>query len=104
MATHIQYRAIAGVRTRVDIPVKVKIIGCAMLATILVAKVWVRMQITSEGYRLADAQSKTVDLDMQKRELELKLSIMKRRDYLLSEAQTRLGLREPKRSEVWKIE
>lgn len=105
MAISLQYQVIYATkgRERVYIPLKVKIFCSAVLAITLLAKVWIRLEITDNGYKLADERHKTVNLDMQRREAELRLSVAKRRDNLLSESSRRLGLQEPQVNQVWKI-
>ena len=60
--------------------------------TPLAFKVWVRIECTSLGYVLAKEKQSTVALDMQRRELDLQLSVLKRADTLSKKAHTKLGL------------
>ena len=62
-------------------------------------RVWIKLEKTDLGYRLARERNYTVKLDMERRELEMKLSVAKRPDVLKARA-AQLGLHEPDRSQV----
>ena len=53
------------------------------------------------GYRLADARQTTVELDMERRDLELQLSVLSRPDRLRRLAQDRLGLQDAQPHQVY---
>lgn len=64
----------------------------ALLLSALCLKVWSQVVITDLGYEISRERTKSVELDMNKRELELQLSFIKRPDKISHEAKTRLGL------------
>jgi cell division protein FtsL len=53
------------------------------------------------GYRLADARQVTVELDMERRDLELQLSVLSRPDRLRRLAHDRLGLQDAQPHQVY---
>ena len=54
-------------------------------------KIWIGQNITSLGYQLAQEREMAVDYDMQRRELELQLSVLSRPDNIAQRAQEVLG-------------
>lgn len=66
--------------------------ACCLLFVALVFKIWIGINTTSLGYQLAEERERAVTYDMQRRELELQLSILLRPDYLAKHAQEKLGL------------
>ena len=54
-------------------------------------RIWVKVEKTDLGYELARERNSTIALDMERRELELQLSVVKRPDHLRREAK-RLNL------------
>ena len=88
------------VAPKIHVSIKAQVAAAFLCAAILGAKVWVRLEITERGYALAEAQKHTIELDSKRRETELKLSILHRRDHLLTAASERLGLSLPNPSQV----
>ena len=63
-----------------------------LLLSVLVAKVWIKVECTDLGYQLAAEHEKTVEYSLQRRELEFKRSVILRPDALSARAE-KLGLR-----------
>lgn len=70
-----------------------------LLLLALSFRVWINIHKTDLGYELAKERNAMIRLDMERRELEMKLSVAKRPDYLRSRAKA-LGLQEPKAGQV----
>jgi len=70
-----------------------------LLLLALSFRVWINVQKTDLGYELAKERNVMIRLDMERRELEMKLSVAKRPDYLRSRAKS-LGLGEPTSGQV----
>jgi cell division protein FtsL len=66
--------------------------ACCILFLALAIKVAVKIQITNHGYSLAQAEQQALVLDTERRDLQLQLSVLKRRDTLEKKAKARLGL------------
>jgi hypothetical protein len=71
----------------------------ALLLVALSFRVWINVYKTDLGYELAKERNVMIRLDMERRELEMKLSVAKRPDYLRTRAKT-LGLEEPNSGQV----
>ena len=76
-----------------------------LLFVALAVKVWIKLEVTDIGYKLAEARNTAIEQDMNRRDLELQLSILKRPDNLASMASERLGLKalNPGKSEEDKV-
>ena len=81
-------------RTKKPIVISFRMQLCAavLLLSVLVLKVWIRIEKTSLGYTLAKEKQITINLDMEKRELGLQLSVLERADNLSRRAKNELGL------------
>jgi len=91
MAAYAQYETIA--KSPVDFSlVKIQLAAALLLIVALSVKIWIRAEATHVGYELASARKEAVDLDMNRRELELNRSVLLRPDSLRQEASKRLGL------------
>ena len=66
--------------------------ACTVLFLALAIKVAIKVQITNYGYRLARQEQVALQYDTERRDLELQLSVLKRRDNLHRVAKERLGL------------
>jgi hypothetical protein len=73
--------------------VRFKLFAGALLLAMLTLRVWIKLECTDLGYELAREQQRTIELDIERRELELQLSVLKRPDVLGARATQRLGLR-----------
>ncbi|MEZ4754463.1 MAG: hypothetical protein R3A13_09180 [Bdellovibrionota bacterium] len=92
MAVCLDYQLVAKSRPRIVISVRMQILVIAVLLFMLGFKVWTQICCTNLGYKLAKAREQAVVLDMERRELELQLSVLLRPNNLTSEATKRLGL------------
>ena len=92
MAVCLEYQSIYAPRRAVAVSVRMQIIAGSCLLLALLGKVWVKIEATEVGYQLAKEQRQTVELDMQRRELELQRSILLRPDQLRAAAASRLKL------------
>ena len=92
MAVCLDYQHVYTHRTAVVISGRFQAITVILLVAALAGKVWLSNRSTAVGYQLAREQSRTVALDMQRRELELELSVLMRPDTLTRAARKSLGL------------
>ena len=104
MAVCLDYQTIYYRRQPAFISVRWQILACLLLLTALAGKVWIRIESTDYGYRLAKERQRTVALDMERRELELQLSVLLRPDNLAAQAKKRLGLVALNPKQTWKVE
>lgn len=102
MAVCLDYQAVYS-RKPMVLSVKLQVAVTFVLLMVLIFKVWVKVSITDLGYRLAAEQQKTIDYGLMRRELEFKLSVIKRPDNIAKSAQKRLGLRPLQSDRVWRI-
>ena len=94
MSVCLDYQAVKyKVKKPVSVSFRTQFFAAAFLLAVLVLKVWVRIEGTNLGYVLAKEKQITVDLDMQRRELDLQLSVLERTDNLSRRAKQLLGLR-----------
>lgn len=92
MAVCLEYQAVYSRKANVAVSVRAQLIAAVLLLAALSSKVWIKIESTDIGYRLAKERQVTIDLDMQRRELELARSVLMRPDNLTKVAKTRLGL------------
>lgn len=92
MAICLDYQAVYCVRQETGVSMRAQIFAALILLVALSAKIWIKVVNTDLGYQLARERNKTVTLDMERRELELQLSVMMREDNLVQMAKERLGL------------
>ncbi|RIL10301.1 MAG: hypothetical protein DCC75_04640 [Proteobacteria bacterium] len=92
MAVCLDYQQVYYRRRVKVVPLKYQIFAALALLLALSVKVWIKTNITDMGYQLAKERQHMIDLDMQRRELELKLSVVTRPDELSRLAKQRLGL------------
>ncbi|MCB0317274.1 MAG: hypothetical protein KDD56_00855 [Bdellovibrionales bacterium] len=92
MAVCLDYRSVQTTKSRVVVSVRLQLMIIFFLLVILAAKVWIQLKCTNLGYQLAEQREETYSLDMEKRELELQLSVLLRTDNLEKQAISRLGL------------
>jgi hypothetical protein len=86
MAVCLQYQSVYVKRETVIFSLRVQVITALVLLVVLAARVWVKLEATDVGYQLARERSKTIELDMQRRELELQRSVLLRPDSLKASA------------------
>jgi len=93
MAVYLDYQSVYCRRGSWIFSLKAQVLAVCVLLAVLGFRVWIKVESTQLGYQLAQQRQLAVDLDMQRRELELHLSVMTRPDQLRSLADSRLGLR-----------
>lgn len=98
MAVCLDYQAVYCRKAGIVVSVRTQLIAALLLLAALSTKVWIKIESTDIGYRLASERQMTVDLDMERRELELARSVLLRPDNLAKVGTQRLGLM-PLRSE-----
>jgi hypothetical protein len=82
MAVCLQYQSVYVKREAAVVSLRVQVAAAVALLVVLGAKVWMKLEATDVGYQLARARSLTVELDMERRELELQRSVLLRPDSL----------------------
>ena len=82
---------------------RTQIILGLLLFVALAVKVWIKLEVTDIGYKLAAETSTAIEFDMERRDLELQLSVIKRPDNLTRMAEERLGLKELNPEQARKI-
>lgn len=92
MAVCLDYQAVYCRKTNFMISVRVQLFAALLLLCALSAKVWIKIESTDLGYRLAKERQITIELDMERRELELARSVLLRPDNLTRVSKQRLGL------------
>ncbi len=92
MAVCLNYQAVYGRRRGIVISVRLQVIAALLLLVTLGAKVWIKIESTDAGYQLAKERQHAGELDMEKREIELHLSVLTRADNLAQMAKQRVGL------------
>ncbi len=92
MAVCLDYQAVYYKRNEAAVSWKLQFFAGLLLLAALLCKVWIKVESVELGYHVAKERQKTVALDMERRELELQLSVLLRNDNLSSMAQKRLGL------------
>jgi hypothetical protein len=92
MAVCLEYQAVYYSKRESLVSMRTQIIAALLLLAALCCKVWIKVESTNLGYDLAKERQKTIAMDMERRELELQLSVLLRADTLGRLAHTRLGL------------
>jgi hypothetical protein len=92
MAVYLDYQAVYCDRRTVAVSLKLQLIAAVLLLGALCWRVWIKVESTDLGYQLARERQETMSLDMQRRELELQLSVLLRPDSLFRTAHEKLGL------------
>jgi len=82
MAVCLQYQSVYVKREAAVVSLRVQVAAAVALLVVLGARVWVKLEATDAGYQLARERAKTVELDMERRELELQRSVLLRPDSL----------------------
>lgn len=78
-------------------------ITCVVLLSLLVARVWMKVETTRLGYRLGELREKHTALSLDRQELELQFSVVKKPNSLYTLAHERLGMVSPVKDQVLKI-
>ena len=92
MSVSLDYQLVYNRRGSVVVSVHWQIAAIILLIISLGLRIWLKIENTDLGYELARERQATVSLDMERRELDLQLSVLLRPDSLQREATTRLGL------------
>ena len=92
MAVCLDYQAVYCRNSKISISVRTQLITALLLLAALSTKVWIKIESTDIGYRLAKERQTTISLDMERRELELARSVLLRPDTLTRMSKERLGL------------
>jgi len=93
MAVYLDYQSVYSRRKPWVCSIRTQILAAAVLLAVLGFRVWIKVESTQLGYQLAEQRQMAIDLDMQRRELELHLSVLTRPDNLRQMAVERLGLK-----------
>ncbi len=91
MAICLEYQSVYACRRESTVFLKFHLLAALLLLAALVTRVTLKINGTQVGYALAQERSRTIELDMQRRELELQRSLMLRPDSLTRAARG-LGL------------
>ncbi len=91
MAICLDYQPLTQKRSIVISPGTQLLFVLAFMAA-LASKVYVSNSVTELGYKLAEEKKARISLDLERRELELQLSVLLRPDRLAQKAKDRLGL------------
>ena len=92
MAICLEYQAVYCSKKARVASLRVQLLAAVVLLSVLVARVTLKIQGTHLGYALAREQKLAVELDMERRELQLQKSMLLRPDSL-EKAARGLGLR-----------
>ena len=92
MAIALDYQTVYYRRNKRIIPLSWHISAAVFLFVALALKVWVKIECTEYGYKLAKVRKETVSLDMERRELELNHSVLLKPDALALHSKKLLGL------------
>ncbi len=103
MAVCLQYQSVYVRRDATVVSKRLQLLAAVVLLVVLAARVWMKLESTDVGYQLARERQRTVALDMERRELELQLSVLLRPDALAKAARERSGLLEHKADQTIKI-
>ena len=103
MSVSLEYQLVYNRKRSVTVPLHLQIVAVALLLFSLSARIWVKVENTDAAYRLARERQAAVSLDMERRELELQVSLLLRPDALAREAQKRLGLGNLKAGQARKL-
>ena len=93
MAICLDYQAVYRSKQSVYLSLPLQVLAALLLLLTLVCKIWLSVQVTSLGYRVAKERQHTIELDMARREAELQLSVLLRPDNLAQAAADRLNLK-----------
>lgn len=92
MAICLEYQAVYCNRRDKVVSLRMQIAAAVFLFAVLCCRVWIKIESVDLGYQLAKQRQRTIALDMQRRELELQLSVLLKADNLARSAERRLGL------------
>ena len=93
MAICLDYQAVYTDKRQTQGSLQLHLLAALVLVAALGWRVWLKIELTDVGYKLAKERQRSVELDMRRREVLLELSVLKRPDTLASRASGLLGLR-----------
>jgi len=70
----------------------IELLAAIILFAVLVFRIWIKIETTDLGYALASQRTEAIELDMQRRELELALSILQKGETIHSRGSKELGM------------
>ena len=103
MAVCLDHQVVYRDKTEIRVSIKFQLLTTILLFIALTVKVWIHVETTDKGYELARERNATVQYDMKRRELELELSVLKRRDRLTELVYQKLGLKEATKSQMLEV-
>ena len=103
MSVSLDYQLVYNRRGSIAVSVHWQIVAVVLLIVSLGLRIWLKIENTDLGYELARERQTTVALDMERREMDLQLSVLLRPDSLQREASSRLGLAPLKTGQAKKI-
>ena len=103
MAVCLQYQSVYVRREAKAISTRTQVLVGMAILMVLGARVWARLEATDLGYQLAQARQQTVELDMERRELELQRSVLLRPDSLARSAREMSQLSEHNPAKTIKV-
>lgn len=103
MAVCLEYQQVYQRSVKSGNKLRWQICSACILLAVLAVKVFLKIETTDVGYDLAKERQRSVNLDMQRRELELQLSVLTRPNYLEKLAQEKLGLSKLRPNQAVKI-
>jgi hypothetical protein len=104
MAVCLQYQSVYVKRDSTVVSAKLQLLAACALLAVLGVRVWSKLEATDVGYQLARERQRTVSLDMERRELELQLSVLLRPDSLAKAARDKVGLSEHASGQTIKVQ
>lgn len=93
MAICLDYQSVYCDKRTFSSSAKFHLVAAGILLVALSFKVWMKVETIELGYQLARERERIVQYDMEKRDLELQLSILTRPDNLRKLAEARLALK-----------
>ena len=103
MAVCLDYQSVYCSRRVASVSLQWQMLAAVLLFAALALRVWVKIESTSVGYQLAHERQRTVELDMERREIELQRSVLLRPDNLSALAEKRIGLRMTPASRIIRV-
>jgi hypothetical protein len=103
MAACLDYQSVYCQRQSAVVRWSLTLFAAVVLLLALSFRVWTKLEATQIGYDLARQRQEAVRYDMERRELELQLSLLKRPDRLSEQAARQLGLQSWNPQQVKKL-
>lgn len=103
MAVYLDYQAVYCDRRTITISTRVQVLLLLLVFSIFAVKVWLQLEATRLGYLLSKERQLTVQMDMERRELELHKSVLLRPENLAVQAKGKLGLSHWDSSKVLRV-